>query len=58
MSLALEKVLGEIERGAEERLEVIRAEKQKLESESMATETVPKLIRHIEKVETPEDDVP
>ena len=58
MSLALEKALGEIERGAEERLEVIRAEKQKLESGSTVMETVPKLIGHIEKVETPEDDVP
>ena len=58
MSLALEKALGEIERGAEEQLEVIQAEKQKLESGSTAMEMVPKLIGHIKKVETPEDDVP
>ena len=50
--------MGKIERGAEERLEAMRAEKQKLESGGVVTETVPKLIGHIEKVEEAEDDVP
>ena len=50
--------MGEIERGAEERLEAMRVEKQKLESGGVMTETVPKLIGHIEKVEETEDDIP
>ena len=58
ISPALEKALGKIERGAEERLEAMRAEKQKLELGGVMTETVPKLIGHIEKVEETEDDVP
>ena len=57
ISPALEKVLGEIERGAEEWLEAMRAEKQKLELGGVMTETVPKLIGHIEKVEETEDDI-
>ena len=48
----------EIERGAEERLEAMRVEKQKLETGGAKTETVPRLIRHIEKVEEAEDDIP
>ena len=36
----------------------MRAEKQKLESGGVTTETVPKLIGHIEKIEETEDNVP
>ena len=54
MSLALEKALNKIERGAEEHLEVMRAEKKKIEMECTSTGTVPKLIGHIEKVEEEE----
>ena len=58
ISLALEKALGKIQRGAEEWLEAMRAEKQKLESGGAMAETALKLIGHIEKVEVAEDDVP
>ena len=58
LSPALEKALSEIEQGAEEWLEAMRAEKQKLETGGAKTETVPRLIGHIEKVEEDEDDVP
>ena len=58
ISLALEKALSKIERGVEERLEAMRAEKQKLETGGVKTEMVLRLIGHIEKVEEAEDDVP
>ena len=54
MSLALDKALSEIERGAEECLEVMRVEKKRIEMGGMSTGTVPKLIGHIEKVEEEE----
>ena len=50
--------MSEIERGAEERLEAMTEEKRKLESGGAKTETVPKLIGHIEKVEEAGNDVP
>ena len=50
--------MGEIKRGAEEHLEVMRVEKQRLEMGSVLAGTVPKVVGHIEKVEETEDDVP
>ena len=64
MSPTLEKALSEIEKGAEERLEVLRSQKKQVEEGEASTETVPRLVGHIEKVEPeefeeqPEDDRP
>ena len=64
MSPALEKALSEIEKGAEEWLEVLRNKKKQAEEGEASTETVPRLIGHVEKVEQkefeeqPEDDRP
>ena len=50
-----QKALGVIEKGAEERMEVLKEKKQKLEEgagePSTMSETVPKLIGHIKKME-------
>ena len=54
MSPTLEKALSEIEKGAEEWLEVLRSRKKQVEEGETSTETVPKLIGHIEKVEQEE----
>ena len=54
MSPVLEKALSEIEKGAEERLEVLRSRKKQVEEGETSMETVPKLIGHIEKVEQEE----
>ena len=54
MSPALEKALSEIEKGAEEWLEVLCSRKKQVEEGETLTETVPKLIGHIEKVEQEE----
>ena len=55
MSDDLQKALGVIEKGAEERMEVLKEKKQKLEEgagePSTMSETVPKLIGHIKKME-------
>ena len=51
MSPALEQVFSEIEKGAEERLEVLRNKKECVEAGEVSAETVPKLIGHMEKVE-------
>ena len=51
MSADLQKALGAIEKGAEERMEALRAKKERLEASKPAEETVLKLIGHIEKVE-------
>ena len=51
MSPVLEKALSEIEKGAEERLEVLRSRKKQVEEGETSMETVPKLIGHVEKVE-------
>ena len=51
MSPALEQAFSEIEKGAEERLEVLRSKKEHVEAEEVSAETVPKLIGHVEKVE-------
>ena len=51
MSPALEQAFSEIEKGAEERLEVLRSKKEHVEVGEVSVETVPKLIGHMEKVE-------
>ena len=51
MSPVLEKALSEMEKGAEEWLEVLRSKKKQVEEGETSAETVPKLISHIEKVE-------
>ena len=54
ISKGLQEALGEIEKGAQERMEVLQAKKERLEMGKSAVETVPKLIGHIEKVEEEE----
>ena len=54
MSPTLEKALSEIEKGAEERLEVLQNKKKQVEEGEASVETVPKLIGHIEKVKEEE----
>ena len=56
MSPALEQVFSEIEKGAEERLEVLRSKKERVEAGEVSTEMVPKLIGHMEKVEKEDVD--
>ena len=51
MSPALEQAFSEIERGAEEWLEVLRSKKECVEAGEVSAETVSKLIGHVEKVE-------
>ena len=51
MSPALEQAFSEIEKGPEERLEVLRSKKERVEAGEVSAETVPKLISHMEKVE-------
>ena len=51
MSPALEQAFSEIEKGAEERLEVLQSKKEHVEVGEVSAETVPKLIGHVEKVE-------
>ena len=51
MSPALEQAFSEIEKGAEERLEVLQSKKECVEAGEVSAETVPKLIGHMEKVE-------
>ena len=51
MSPALEQAFSEIEKGAEEWLEVLRSKKERVEVGEVSAETVPKLIGHVEKVE-------
>ena len=51
MSPALEQAFSEIEKGAEEWLEVLRSKKECVEVGEVLAETVPKLIVHVEKVE-------
>ena len=47
----LEKALSAIQKGAEERLEVLKSKKKQVEQGESSVETVPKLIGHIEKME-------
>ena len=54
MSPALEQALSKIEKDAEERLEVLRSKKERVEAGQVSTETVPRLIGHVEKVEKKE----
>ena len=54
MSPALEKALSEIEKGTEERLEVLRHRKKQVEEGESFAEPVPKIMGHIEKVEEEE----
>ena len=54
MSPTLEKALSKIEKGAEKRLEVLHRRKKQVEEGETSTETVPKLIGHVEKVEQEE----
>ena len=51
MSPALEQAFSEIEKGSEERLEVLRSKKECVEAGEVSAEMVPKLIGHMEKVE-------
>ena len=51
MSPALEQASSEIEKGAEERLEVLRSKKERVEAGEVSMEMVPKLIGHVEKIE-------
>ena len=51
MSPALEQAFNEIEKGAEEWLEVLRSKQECVEAGEVLAETVPKLIGHVEKVE-------
>ena len=51
MSPALEKALSKIEKGAEERLEVLQSQKKQVEEGEALMETVPRLVGHVEKVE-------
>ena len=50
----LEKALSAIQKGAEERLEVLKSKKKQAEEGESSVETVPKLIGHIEKMEEEE----
>ena len=50
----LEKVLSVIQKGTEERLEVLKSKKKQVEEGESSVETVPKLIGHIEKMEEEE----
>ena len=54
MSPALEKALSKIEKGAEERLEVLRNKKKQVGEGEASKEMVPRLIGHVEKVEEEE----
>ena len=56
MSPALEQAFSEIEKGTEERLEVLRSKRERVEAGEVSMETVPKLIGHVEKVEKKELD--
>ena len=56
MSPALEQALSTIQKGAEERLEVLKPKKSQLEAGESSDATVPKIIGHIEKVEPAEDE--
>ena len=51
MSADLERVLTAIQKGGEERLEVLRIHKKKIEQGQSSGGMVPKLIGHIEKME-------
>ena len=51
MSPALQQAFSEIEKGAEEQLEVLRSKKEHVEAGEVSEEMVPKLIGHVEKVE-------
>ena len=51
MSPALEQAFSEIEKGAEERLEVLRSKKEHVEAGKFRQKRFPKLIGHMEKVE-------
>ena len=55
MSSDLEPALGAIQKGAEERLEVLRSKARKMGMEKSSGETVPVLVGHIEKLD-PLDD--
>ena len=55
ISAALQQALSAIEKGAEERLEVLKTKKSQLERGESSGDTIPRLIGHIEKTE-PEDD--
>ena len=51
----LERVLSDIQKGTEQRLEVLKSKKKQVEQAESSVETVPKLIRHIEKMEADEE---
>ena len=56
MSTDLERALIVIQKGAEERLEVLKTKKSQLEKGEPSGDTVPKLIGHIEKMEPGDND--
>ena len=56
MSPALEQAFSEIEKGTEERLEVLWSKKECVEAGEVSTEMVPRLIGHVQKVEKKEVD--
>ena len=56
MSPALEQALTVIQKGAEERLEVLKSKKSQLEKGESSGAVVSKIIRHIEKVDPMEED--
>ena len=56
MSPALEQALNKIQKGAEERLKVLKSKKNQIEAGESSGATVPKIIGHIEKVEPTEDN--
>ena len=50
MSPALERAFSEIEKGAEEQLEVLWSKQEHIEKGEVSVEMFPKLIGHIEKL--------
>ena len=57
ISVDLEKALGTIQKGAEERLEALRSKARQLGQGETSSETVPILVGHIEKMEPGDDEV-
>ena len=50
----LEQTFSEIEKGAEERLEAVQSEKERMQRGEASMETFPQIIGHVEKVEEEE----
>ena len=56
ISLDLERALGAIQKGAEERLSALRSKEQQLGQGETSSETVPVLVGHIKKMELGDDE--